>query len=264
MLEFNVPPALALESMMVALKVPEGSAPVRPAVAAAGRRAAGDRRSWAPASSASLAALEPGGRSAAPPAPRRRPPPRPPGRPARARRRGLARLLRPASCAWSSLPQATSSAPRLRVPLDYAPPRRRDHRPRAAQGRRPRDPRPGSARWWSTPAARARPAPTTPRTAAQAFREPLLARYDVVGFDPRGTGDSVAGRLPERRAARRLHRLRPRPGHRRRAPRATLGCVDAFGAGCVRALRRPRLPRHHGRGRPRHGRAARGARRVDG
>ena len=47
-----------------------------------------------------------------------------------------------------------------------------------------------SARWWSTPAARVPPAPTTPQPPATSSATPLLRAFDIVGFDPRGTGES--------------------------------------------------------------------------
>ena len=50
--------------------------------------------------------------------------------------------------------------------------------------------RSGSARWWSTRAAPAPPGRLR-RGGRRVFREPLLDSFDIVGFDPRGTGRST-------------------------------------------------------------------------
>ncbi len=68
--------------------------------------------------------------------------------------------------------------------------------------------------------------------ASQVFGRPLLEHLDVVGFDPRGTGRSSPGRLPERRAARRLLRARSEPRRRQPSGRALVDSLDAFGRGC--------------------------------
>ncbi len=64
------------------------------------------------------------------------------------------------------------------------------------------------------------------------------------------------GRLHLRRRARRVRRGRPRPGHRRRRGSSSSGPTRRFFQGCVAELRQPGRPRDHGRGGPRHGRAA--------
>ena len=79
-----------------------------------------------------------------------------------------------------------------------------------------RRPEPGSARWWSTPAARVRPAPTTPPRPDSVFGAPLLRRLRHRRLRPARHRRVQPGRLPHRRRARRLPRRRPRPRRRGR------------------------------------------------
>ena len=88
--------------------------------------------------------------------------------------------------AGSSLQCAT-----VEVPLDYDDPDGRTHQALA-------DPRPvaatptsASARCWSTRAARGCPASTTPPGPTERVGSELTAAFDLVGFDPRGVGEST-------------------------------------------------------------------------
>ena len=76
----------------------------------------------------------------------------------------------------------------LTVPVDYAAPRRRHDRPRPAEGAGDRRPA-GLARGLN-PGGPGAPGTDYASAAGQVLREPLLRAFDVVGFDPRGTGDS--------------------------------------------------------------------------
>ena len=125
------------------------------------------------------------------------------------------------------------------MPLDYrdpsgetidlaaaAGPRRGPRRPGRLAGGQPRRPR----------RARHRRPPTTP-SPTSATR--CASRFDIVGFDPRGTGASAPGRLPHRRGARRVPRRRPgprRPGRGRGVRRQARGLLR----GLRRELRRAR------------------------
>ena len=103
-------------------------------------------------------------------------------------------------------------------------------------------------------AAAAPPSPSATRSASD---------FDIVGFDPRGTGASRPGRLPLRRRARRATSPpTPTRTRRRGGPAARQQGSTSFGRG-LRRRTPAALAAHvsHGRGRPRHGRAARGARR---
>ena len=190
--------------------------------------------------------------------------PTPAARRQRAARPGARAVLRPAR-STGELRASGDECATLTVPLDYADPERRDDRARRAPGPGRRPGRHGSARWWSTPAAPARPARRTPRSAGASFGEPLLDHFDIVGFDPRGTGDSRPGRLPHRRRARRAtSRGDPDPDTPAEVADVRRGRRTSSSArGCEPTVRRPGRPRLHDRGGPRHGRAAGGARRVD-
>ena len=146
-------------------------------------------------------------------------------------RRSTPRTLDWEACGADNECATLDGAARLRAT------RRRDDRARAAQGarrrpataigstgRQPRRPRRARHRL-------RRRTPTSPSASRSA------TRFDIVGFDPRGTGASDARRLPDRRASSTptspptpTRTPRPRSAELRRPARPT------FGAGCVEPL----------------------------
>ena len=85
---------------------------------------------------------------------------------------------------------AASSAPGSRSPSTTPTPAARASSSRCS-GTPPTSRPSGSARWWSTRAAPARPARRTPSRPTRCSGPPLTDHFDVVGFDPRGTGESA-------------------------------------------------------------------------
>ena len=76
------------------------------------------------------------------------------------------------------------------VPLDYAEPDGTGDRPQPAQAARRRPGRQGRLAASSIPAVRASPARRRPSRRPSTSGQPLLTYFDIVGFDPRGTGAS--------------------------------------------------------------------------
>ena len=118
-----------------------------------------------------------------------------------------------------------------------------------------------SARCWSTPAGPASAAPSSPSRPSFIYDQPLLDHFDILAWDPRGTGDEHAGHRLLRRLRPLLRQHRHHPGHR---------CGEAAEhrprQGVDRRLRRRRTPtilQHVGDERlgARHGRHPPGARR---
>ncbi len=148
--------------------------------------------------------------------------------------RGSPRLRRaaasPSSSPWSGCPAADDGADRL-APGQPGRSRRLRHRVRAR----------------------------CPDTSSQA----VLARFDVVGFDPRGVGRVRARPVPGRRAARRVHRGLTAPPTRRGRCSAWRRARERSPT-AAQATPATLLP-HVGtaRRRPRHGRAARRPRRRE-
>ena len=69
----------------------------------------------------------------------------------------------------------------------------------------------GSARWCSTSAVPATPAPTTLPGFAATMPAAIRARYDLVSFDPRGTGSSRPVECVDDATADRLNAVDPTP-----------------------------------------------------
>jgi pimeloyl-ACP methyl ester carboxylesterase len=118
----------------------------------------------------------------------------------------------------------------LRVPLDYADPGGEtiDLALLRVPAQRP------SARIGSlvvNPGGPGVPGTDYAAQAAQAFREPLLARYDVVGFDPRGTGESSPVDCLSDRQLDAYTSSDPDPDTAAER-REYADLVTAFGAGC--------------------------------
>ena len=150
----------------------------------------------------------------------------------------LERVLRPGP--RRGRPAATTSAHGSTVPLDYERPGGRTIELAVL-----RVPALGERRSGSlvvNPGGPGAPGTTYAAAAGRVFRAPLLDHFDVVGFDPRGTGASSPGRLPVRRGARPLPRRRPRARRRDRAARRS-STPRAAGRG-LRRRRTPRLAAH--------------------
>ena len=149
----------------------------------------------------------PGRPRASPTAPSAASPTREPSRPPSRRPAGARRSSTTSSSTGSRA--ARNQCATLEVPLDYADPTGETIELALLRVPRRRPGRAGRARSWSTPAAPARPAPTTPRrTPTSASATPLREHFDIVGFDPRGTGERP-GRLPHRRASSTPTRATP-------------------------------------------------------
>ena len=158
---------------------------------------------------------------------------------------------------------ATMECAEIEVPLDYDDPDRQADRAGAAAGagRGRRRTKVGSL--LVNPGG---PGGSGIEYAARAeifFGEPLRKAFDIVGFDPRGVGASTPVDCLQRRAARRLRRLRPRPGDAGRRRAGSTSSSSAFGEGCVELsgeLARPHVDGRGGQGHGHHpGRAGPGA-----
>ncbi len=115
--------------------------------------------------------------------------------------------------------------------------RRQDDRAARPQGARPATGPARSARCSSTPAVRVLPGQQFAAAAGFVLGAPLLRKFDVVGWDPRGVGRLDAGAVPRHRAAGQVHRRRRQPGRRGRDQRAEHRGQDA-GRRLPAALRR--------------------------
>ena len=143
-------------------------------------------------------------------------------------------------------------------------PGRRDDRARSSSRTPPTIRARGSARWWSTPVARARPARRTPS------RPPTCSAPRSTTTSTSWGSTRAAPVSPPRSTACRTRRWTeflaadPVPDDAEETDDVVDGLAD-FWAGCVANTRggagRHRRPRHHDRGRARHGRAAVSARR---
>ena len=193
------------------------------------------------------------------------------GAPAHARSRPASSAT-PTTTTWPPLPASStashgptaataSSAARSRCPSTGACPPVSSSRSRwsAARrdGARPAHRVAGGELRRSRPGGR-RPAPLVYARLPPAVR----ARFDVVSWDPRGTGCVAPGRLRRRRLPRpRRRRCRRCPTRRRSSPRCTAynaafaqGCADAIGR--VRGTGRHTQHRARSRGDPRRARRA--------
>ena len=141
------------------------------------------------------------------------------------------------------------------VPLDYADPDGDDHRPRAA-ARSAGEPASAVGSLVVNPGGPGAPGTDYAAAAGRSSATPLLDAFDIVGFDPRGTGESTPVDCLHRRRARRVPRRRPRPRRRRRGARVRRRRLARVRRGLRSNSRRPGRPRHHGRGRAGHGHAA--------
>ena len=274
MLEFNVPVPLALESMMVALKVPEGARHAHATGHDGAREGLDDARGRGPGRARDAARrrrtghLVPLRRLRRPGRPRTRRAPSPDADGRADARPGLVRSRRAPT--WPrSTPRswrgrgaaAASSARRLTVPVDYADPGGATIELEVL--RVPADePSERVGSLVVNPGG-----PGAPGTSLRRAGEPGLP----VGADrplrrrrlrPARHGRVRAGRLPLRRADGRVPPGRPGAGRQRgdrrgrRRARRLLGRVRGQHRG---RRRRHRRPRHDDRGRARHGRAPGGA-----
>ena len=142
----------------------------------------------------------------------------------------------------------------LTVPLDYDDPAGRPSASTSTGGR-PTSRTTRSARCWSTPAARASPAPSSPPTRSGYFRPALLRYFDIVGFDPRGTGRSAPVDCLSDSDLDAYVAGDPEPSTPEEA-RAAVRLTRGLGRGCAALSGALGLPRLDRGGRPRHGRAA--------
>ena len=118
----------------------------------------------------------------------------------------------------------------------------------------------GSARWSSTPAARAARASTTPGRPTTVISSAVRKRYDVVGFDPRGVGRSDPVQCLTDKQTDAFIAADPTPTTPAEIA-AAVALAKAFAARLPGPRRRAARLRRHPRRGPRPGRHALGARR---
>ena len=147
----------------------------------------------------------------------------------------------------------------LTVPVDYAEPGgRHASTSRCCGCRRPIE---AQGSLVVNPGGPGAPGTDYAAAAGQVLREPLLRAFDIVGFDPRGTGESSPVDCLSDDDLDAYLAGDPDPDDAAEEQQYAAD-VRAFGAG-LRRLGRGGRPRDHHRGRPRHGRAAGRAGGVD-
>ncbi|WP_109507858.1 alpha/beta hydrolase [Nocardioides speluncae] len=120
---------------------------------------------------------------------------------------------------------------KLKVPLDYAKPGGEQIEIALLRVPAPDDRRIGSL--VVNPGGPGAPGTTYAAQARQVFRDPLLEHYDIVGFDPRGTGDSAAVDCLGHNALDEHFAIDPSPDDAAER-KAFAQEAAAFGAGCAR------------------------------